>query len=338
MTRGRSCGGAGCWLLVLLVSYCWTVVSPSQGNFSIAAFNVQIFGTTKAEKADVMAVLVKVVRRYDIILIQEIRDKSETAILDLLDEVNKESPKYALSVSGRLGRSTSKEQYGFLYREDSGISVNATYQDPDTADHFQRPPYAVHFKSTQAVTSDFVLMAIHTSPSSAVSEIDALDDVHSAVLTKFKVENILIMGDFNADCSYVSKTASSKLKLRSSSYHWWIEDDVDTTVANTDCAYDRFVMSGDSFISAVKAGSADVFRFDTAYKLTQEQTEAVSDHYPIELQLDTVATTEVTTTTTSSTLTTAKSSAASLVRRDLLQDILTHLVWLAAAQLMLQVS
>ena len=47
------------------------------------------------------------------------------------------------------------------------------------------------------------------------------------------------MGDFNADCSYVTKSKSSKLKLRSAKYHWWIGDDVDTTVAATDCAYDR---------------------------------------------------------------------------------------------------
>ena len=38
----------------------------------------------------------------------------------------------------------------------------------------------------------------------------------------------------------------------------------------------RFVMSGDGFISSVTAGSADVFRFDTAYGLTQEQVNNVN--------------------------------------------------------------
>ena len=35
-------------------------------------------------------------------------------------------------------------------------------------------------------------------------------------------------------------------------------------------------MSGDGFISSVTAGSADVFRFDTAYGLTQKQVNNVN--------------------------------------------------------------
>ena len=47
------------------------------------------------------------------------------------------------------------------------------------------------------------------------------------------------MGDFNADCSYLSKTKRRNLALRAEGYHWLIPDDWDTTVAASDCAYDR---------------------------------------------------------------------------------------------------
>ena len=47
------------------------------------------------------------------------------------------------------------------------------------------------------------------------------------------------MGDFNADCSYLSKTKRNNLALRAEGYHWLIPDDWDTTVAASDCAYDR---------------------------------------------------------------------------------------------------
>ena len=87
---------------------------------------------------------------------------------------------------------------------------------------------------------DFVLVGVHVSPSDAVAEINALDDVRQAVYNKFNQKAILIMGDFNADCSYVSNAESSKLKLRDSKYRWWIGDDVDTTVGRSDCAYDRY--------------------------------------------------------------------------------------------------
>lgn len=45
-------------------------------DLRIGAFNIQVFGVTKASKPDVMMVLADIVRTYDIIAIQEIRDSS----------------------------------------------------------------------------------------------------------------------------------------------------------------------------------------------------------------------------------------------------------------------
>lgn len=50
----------------------------------------------------------------------------------------------------------------------------------------------------------------------------------------------MFLGDFNADCSYVTKKDWSSIRLRSSEvFKWLISDDMDTTVGNSDCAYDR---------------------------------------------------------------------------------------------------
>jgi hypothetical protein len=46
----------------------------------IGAFNIQVFGTTKASKPEVMEVLDNIIRTYDVVAIQEIRDKSQTAL------------------------------------------------------------------------------------------------------------------------------------------------------------------------------------------------------------------------------------------------------------------
>lgn len=48
------------------------------------------------------------------------------------------------------------------------------------------------------------------------------------------------MGDFNADCSYMNSNELASLELKTEDFLWLIDDDADTTVANTtDCAYDR---------------------------------------------------------------------------------------------------
>ena len=49
------------------------------------------------------------------------------------------------------------------------------------------------------------------------------------------------MGDFNADCSYVSKSEWPSVRLRTDSrFQWLIGDGIDTTTKATHCAYDRY--------------------------------------------------------------------------------------------------
>jgi len=91
-----------------------------------------------------------------------------------------------------------------------------------------------------AGVSELVLIGIHTDPDSAVEEMEALVDVHAAVERRWNTDNIVIMGDLNADCKYASGRARGRLTLRTDSrFTWLIDDDVDTTTTRTHCAYDR---------------------------------------------------------------------------------------------------
>ena len=83
------------------------------------------------------------------------------------------------------------------------------------------------------------MIGIHTDPDDAVEEINALMRVHSAVKKRWKINDVVIMGDLNADCKYASDRKRSHFKLRSSTFTWLIDDNVDTTTSKTDCAYDR---------------------------------------------------------------------------------------------------
>lgn len=54
------------------------------------------------------------------------------------------------------------------------------------------------------------------------------------------LQNIMILGDFNADGQYLSKKKKEKIRIYSPSYKWLIGDDVDTTASNkNDNTYDR---------------------------------------------------------------------------------------------------
>lgn len=54
-------------------------------------------------------------------------------------------------------------------------------------------------------------------------------------------QNVIILGDLNADCSYVTIKGWRAVRLRSDpKFRWLIGDEQDTTVREkTHCAYDR---------------------------------------------------------------------------------------------------
>ncbi|XP_053393070.1 deoxyribonuclease-1-like [Mercenaria mercenaria] len=289
-----------CLCLLLLVSpiYISLSVNGETGHLKIGAFNVRIFGASKMAKTSVVNVLVDIIMRYDIVLIQEIRDASGDAIEQLLDKINEKSPEntFAMKLSPRLGRSSSKEQYAFLYREKSGLKIDRDYvyddgdetlnTDTTKVDTFEREPYVVLFESSATKLKRFAFAGLHIAPSDAVKELQALENVFDDIKTKLNIDDIMIMGDFNADCSYVPNYKWETIPIKSNpSYTWWIGDEADTTVANTNCAYDRFVSTGQGFETGVVNGSASVYTFDRAFQLNQTFLLDVSDHYPIEFEL-----------------------------------------------------
>lgn len=53
-------------------------------------------------------------------------------------------------------------------------------------------------------------------------------------------QDVMLMGDFNAGCNYVTSSQWSSIRLRTSTiFQWLIPDSADTTATSTHCAYDR---------------------------------------------------------------------------------------------------
>uniref|UniRef100_A0A667XTS5 Deoxyribonuclease n=1 Tax=Myripristis murdjan TaxID=586833 RepID=A0A667XTS5_9TELE len=235
----------------------------------IASFNVQRFGLAKVSDPDVILLFVC---PYNVLF------------------VNTEHH-YTLKISVRLGRNRYKEQFLFLYRDDV-VDLIDCYQYEDAQvndlDAFAREPYILMFKGLFfAVLKDIVLIPVHTKPCDSEKELDELYEVFLAVRNKWQTDNIMILGDFNADGAYVSDEQMKKIRIRSDkNFHWLIGDDVDTT-ANTgnEHTYDRIVVYGQDMLAAIVPNSAKPFNFHEEFALTEEMALRVSDHYPVEVEL-----------------------------------------------------
>lgn len=86
----------------------------------------------------------------------------------------------------------------------------------------------------------FFIIGIHTKPSEAIKELNHLDDVFLQAAQVFSTDNGVIIGDFNAGCSYLSYPEYMSLDLVTDPrYLWLIDIHEDTTTTDSDCAYDR---------------------------------------------------------------------------------------------------
>lgn len=120
-----------------------------------------------------------------------------------------------------------------------------------------------------------MLIPLHAAPHRAVAEIDALYDVYLDVIDKWGTDDLLFLGDFNADCNYVRERDWPSVRLRSSEvFKWLIPDSADTTVGNSDCAYDRIVACGAHLRRSLKPQSAAVHNFQEEFGLDQAQVSA----------------------------------------------------------------
>lgn len=262
----------------------------------IASFNIQKFGRNKVSDPDVLNILIKIVCRYDILVILEVVDASGTSVKTLMDALNNSNSKhhYTLKISSRLGRTRYKEQFMFLYRDDL-VDLVGSYQFDDQVteggDVFARDPYILRFRCLSTVLKDLVMIPVHTKPEDSDKELDELYDVFHHVKNKWRTDNIMILGDFNADGSYVTKSDMKSIRIRNDkNFHWLIGDDVDTTASTgNDHTYDRIVIYGDDMLQAVVPNSAKPFNFQQAYGLSEEQALKVSDHYPVEVELKSIA-------------------------------------------------
>ncbi|VDN09058.1 unnamed protein product [Dibothriocephalus latus] len=268
--------------LILCISACSAI--------KMASFNIQVFGKTKSQKSDVMELLSLIIRNYDLVFIQEIRDGSSKAFKRLLMFVNNyTSPNqkvvYAGTTSPRYGRSSSKEQYGIIFNPKK-VKVIKESEVKVSKKDFERPPYCYSLKTVGKTSLSFAALAIHIDPDDVSAELDKLYSTVPQCTQASNTANIIVLGDMNAGCSYLPKKKKEQLQLfKDTSFKWMITDDMDTTVAKKDCPYDRFIVQGKTLLDRIVPNSAKPMKFDKIFNLNQKFAKTVSDHYPIEMEI-----------------------------------------------------
>ncbi|MDD4354222.1 MAG: endonuclease/exonuclease/phosphatase family protein [Candidatus Nanoarchaeia archaeon] len=231
-----------------VVSFSFFDYSP-KNPVSIASWNLNIFGDKKAGNETLMQEYYNIISQFDIIFLQELRDVDGSALTRLCELFNNT---FNCFNSSRAGSTISKEQYYLLYNKEFTL-LNYTDYNLVNITGFERSPIKLDFNYNNI---NFTIYGIHVKPDNAKSEIANLEDL---ILNK---GNIIVLGDLNADCSYYKKGNDFI------DWHWTINED--TTVANSDCAYDNIIINQEFYNYFIQS---NVFKTNI--------TENLSDHYLI---------------------------------------------------------
>ena len=147
------------------------------------------------------------------------------------------------------------------------------YDDIDFV--YERSPYIAKFslRNSSFPFADFDMINLHLKPASVLNESMQLRDVINKIYTTDQTENIIIMGDMNFDCGYIS--TKNRLMVQSVLFEFdsFIADKVPTTIAAELCALDRIFIAGNQLKDFIVPASNKTFIYYEQFNKTLTEVE-----------------------------------------------------------------
>ena len=243
---------------------------------TICSFNIQVFGESKIAKPQVVDVLTKVVRKFDIVAIQEVRAKSDSVIPQFLSAINADGSRYQFVIGPRLGRTVSKEQYTFIY-DSTRIEIDpaSVGTSPNPGDRLHRPPLHARFRvraNPPESGFSFWLVDTHTDPDEVSAEVNALADVFMEMKAlRPDEDDVILMGDLNAGPPQFGK-------IKQIPGVGWAVSGV-TTNTRRSKTYDNLIF--DTRTTTEYTGRWGVLDLQDTFGLSIDKALEVSDHNPV---------------------------------------------------------
>ena len=272
------------WLLLCLF------FSPNAllaSELRIASWNIQNLGWGQNKSYPALA---RVASQFDILAIQELMNVE--AIETLRDRLSdKTGVEWQTLYSHRIGRSSYREKYAFLWRSDMVEYIDGAVVYLDNADLFAREPFSARF-AARASGEDFVLATVHITYGRRVSdrtpEIQALAEYWrwlAEVYPETSTRRILL-GDFNLRPSHPAWAALNELARPLIIEGATTLSSHDRRYANL---YDNIWLPHDSELNIRHAGILEfpVLLTDTSGRhwSHEKARRHVSDHAPVYLLL-----------------------------------------------------
>lgn len=245
-------------------------------TITIASYNIQVFGTSKVNDRWILERLATVIRQFDVIAIQEVRATDQTVMDRFLQQINSDGSQYNYIIGPRMGRTSSKEQYAYVYNTRKILCKKETaYTVDDPSGLLHRSPLVAHFQvlaPNNLPPFTFTLINIHTDPDEIRTELNVLADVYRNVRQyEFPEDDVILLGDLN--CGPKDFLALGQIP--------GVFPLIQNVATNTRQSklYDNIVV--DQYSSQEFTGRSAVWDLRQYFNLTIDDALRLSDHFPV---------------------------------------------------------
>lgn len=257
-------------------------LTGTAGTIRIASFHVPALGATKLAKPHVFEMLVRILRRFDVVALQGIQSNRDDILPLLVERLNQSGRSYDYMIGPRVGRTAPLEQFAYIFdtqRLETDRYQLYTVEDPD--DLIVREPLVAWFRTKGHAAHHaftFSLINIRVDPDFAQRERELLPSLIQAVQNDGRGEDDwILLGDFQAGDSELFPLTKLAARLALIG--------IPTDVAGTRML-DEIVFSGPATVEF--NGKVGAYDFLRQYNLSLEQALEVSEHLPIWAEFSTI--------------------------------------------------
>ncbi len=252
------------------------------GAIRVASFHIPSLGATKLAKPHVFEMLVRILRRFDVVALQGVQSNRDDILPLLVERLNQSGRNYDYMIGPRVGRTAPLEQFAYIFdtqRLETDRYQLYTVEDPD--DLMVREPLVAWFRTRghaphHAFT--FSMINVRIDPDFAQRERELLPSLISAVQNDGRGEDDwILLGDFAGGDStlYPLTKIAARLALVG----------IPTDVGGSQML-DEIVFSGPATVEF--NGKVGAYDFLRQYNLSLEQAIEVSEHLPIWAEFSTL--------------------------------------------------
>ncbi len=251
--------------------------SQGQGtrdSLRIASFNLNGWGDAQRGNPAITEIIVRMVRQFDLVALQDIRARRDDVLPDLMTQLNATGRKFDFVIGPRVGRGVT-EQLAFVFdTERVETDRFQLYSVADPEDMMAREPLVGWFRARQADAAEaftFSLVNMHIDRDAATTELQALPTLVEAIANDGRGEDdIILLGDFSAAAPQAAFFSLPTVRT--------LIEGVATNVRGTQLLDNICIPVTSTTEFTGRAGALDFLR---QYNLSLEQATSVSEHLPI---------------------------------------------------------